>query len=435
MKTQATLSLPRAILINLNIMMGAGIFINTVELSKRTGLLSGFMYPLIGLLILPLIIAIAQLVNLYPAGSFYVFAQRQLGPFMGFVSTWSYFTAKLASAMLMIHVATSLLMQLFPALAAIGSVFIFDGAILALFICLNLLNMKTGSSIQLGFLGFKLIPLLFVIGVGILFFAPGSIASLPIIWSGIPSSLPLVLYAAMGFEAICALSSKIEDAERNGPKAIMYSFGIMIILVFLFQFLFYTFLGDTLAQQTTFLGAFPALLQKLFPGKSSYALQLIFHLAIAFSALGGCYGILYSNNWNLHILAQHQKIRGWHWLVRLNRQAIPYLCLAVEALLCLLYLYLSSGNQIMLQQLAALGTAVTYTISVISLCVLYVKTAAPLSKKVVTICALSSCGLLIAACVRNFIIGGIVGLVVFSALLAVGLLLYNSQKHAQREQH
>jgi len=429
MKSQPSLSLPRAILINLNIMMGAGIFINTVELSKRTGLLSGFMYPLIGLLILPLIIAIAQLVNLYPAGSFYVFAQQQLGSFMGFVSTWSYFIAKLASATLMIHVAMSLIMQLFPVLASISSVFVFDAAILALFIGLNLLNMKTGSSIQLGFLAFKLIPLLFVIGVGIVFFVPSAVASLPILWEGVPSSLPLVLYAAMGFEAICALSSKIENAEVNGPKAIMYSFGIMMILVFLFQFLFYTFLGDVLAQQTSFLGAFPALLQKLFPGQPfTYALQLVFHLAIAFSALGGCYGILYSNNWNLHILAQHQKIKGWHWLIRLNKEAIPYLCLAAEAFLCLVYLYVSRGNQLMLQQLAALGTAVTYTISVISLYFLYAKTKAPLFKKIITICALASCGLLIAACVRNFIISGIIGLLIFCVFLILGLLLYNPRE-------
>ena len=61
MATEHKLSLPTAILININIMMGAGIFINTVELSKRAGLLGGFMYPLIGLLILPLIIAIASI--------------------------------------------------------------------------------------------------------------------------------------------------------------------------------------------------------------------------------------------------------------------------------------------------------------------------------------------------------------------------------------
>ena len=94
MATAHKLSLATAILINLNIMMGAGIFINTVELAKRAGLLGAFMYPLIGLLILPLIIAIAKLIKLHPAGGFYIFAQKEINPFVGYLSTWSYFIAK-----------------------------------------------------------------------------------------------------------------------------------------------------------------------------------------------------------------------------------------------------------------------------------------------------------------------------------------------------
>ena len=61
-------------------MMGAGIFINTVELSKRAGLLSGFMYPLIGLLVLPLIIAIASLIKIYPSGGFYTYGEQEISP-------------------------------------------------------------------------------------------------------------------------------------------------------------------------------------------------------------------------------------------------------------------------------------------------------------------------------------------------------------------
>ena len=79
--------------------------------------------------------------------------------------------------------------------------------------------MRTGSHIQFGFLALKLLPVLFVIAIGLLFFAPAHVFSLPAIWTGIPSCIPLVLYAAMGFEAICAISNKIEDAERNGPKS------------------------------------------------------------------------------------------------------------------------------------------------------------------------------------------------------------------------
>ena len=425
MAAEYKLSLPTAILININIMMGAGIFINTVELSKRTGLLGGFMYPLIGLLVLPLIVAIAKLIKLYPSGGFYTYGE-QISPLIGYISTWSYFIAKLASASLMIHVSVSLITQILPALLSIGSVLFYDLLILSSFICLNLLNMKTGSRIQFGFLALKLIPVLFVIVVGVLLLAPAHVFSLPVLWAGIPSSLPLVLYAAMGFEAICAISNKIEDAERNGPKAIMISFSVMMILVFLFQFLFYATLGQTLTDQANYLGAFPALLQKLFPASSAlnHKLQALFHLAIASSALGGCYGILYSNNWNLHILAQNKKIRGWQILTTLNAQAIPYVCLFVEWLFCIVYLFATAGNQVILQQLAALGTTIAYTVCVIALFIAYKRHHYSFAQKLVPFTALISCILLIGAVIRNFMIGGVLPLVGFCVLLLLGLFMY-----------
>jgi amino acid transporter len=430
MAAEHKLSLPTAILININIMMGAGIFINTVELSKRAGLLSGFMYPLIGLLVLPLIIAIASLIKIYPSGGFYMYGEQEISPLVGYISTWSYFIAKLASASLMIHVSVSLITQIFPALLSVGPILFYDLLILSLFICLNLLNMKTGSRIQFGFLALKLLPVLFVITIGLLFFAPAHVFSLPAIWTGIPSCIPLVLYAAMGFEAICAISNKIEDAERNAPKAIMISFATMMILVFLFQFLFYATLGQTLADQPNYLGAFPALLQKLFHFNPTliHKLQALFHLAIAASALGGCYGILYSNNWNLYILAQNKKIRGWKIFSALNAQAIPYFCIFAEWLFCVVYLFASSGNQVILQQLAALGTALTYTVCVIALMMAYKRNHYPITQQLVPYTALISCLILIGACIRNFLIGGILPLIGFAGLLAFGLLLYTKEK-------
>lgn len=426
MATETKLSLPTAILISLNIMMGAGIFINTVELAKRAGALSGFMYPLIGLLIAPLMLSIAALIRLHPSGGFYVFGQKEINPFIGYLSTWSYFVAKLASASLMIHVAVSLISQIFPNLLSYGSLLFYDLFILTFFIFLNTLNMRTGSRIQFGFLGFKLIPVLFVISAGLFYFAPTHAHTFINLWEGIPSSLPLVLYAAMGFEAICALSSKIQNAEKNGPKSITISFLTMMLLVFLFQFLLYATLGNTLAEQNTFLDAFPALLAYIMPGMPNLAhfLQIFFNLAIAISALGGCYGILYSNNWNLHILAQHKKIAGYHWLSALNGHGIPVACLFIEWALCVGFLYFCAGKQVVLQQLAALGTALTYTVCVIALLRAYRRTKKSFYSLLIPYIALLSCAILIGACIRNFYYGGVYPLLGFILLLITGLVLY-----------
>lgn len=429
MSTQTKLSLPAAILISLNIMMGAGIFINTVELAKRAGHLSGFMYPLMGLFIAPLMLTIATLIRLHPAGGFYVFGEREINPFIGYVCTWSYFIAKLASASLMIHVAVSLISQIFPNLLSSGSLLFYDLLLLTLFIFLNTLNMKTGSQIQFGFLGFKLIPVLFVIAAGLFYFTPTHAQSMVNLWEGVPSSLPLVLYAMMGFESICALSSQIQNASKNGPKSIAISFLTMLVLVFLFQFLIYAMLGDTLAQQNSFLDAFPALLSTLMPNAAGLSnfLQIFFNLAIAISALGGCYGILYSNNWNLHILAQHKKIAGASWLSKLNAHGIPTLCLFVEWSLCVGFLYFCAGKQVVLQQLAALGTALTYCICVIALLYATKKHHITGWQRYIPHIAFLSCAILIGAVIRNFYYGGVAPLIGFVFLLMAGLFLYRNK--------
>ena len=85
MAQEEKLSLSAAILINLNIMLGAGIFINTVKLSKWAGALGCLMYPLIGLLMLPLIVSIAKLVNIYPDAGFYGYGARAIHPFVDFL--------------------------------------------------------------------------------------------------------------------------------------------------------------------------------------------------------------------------------------------------------------------------------------------------------------------------------------------------------------
>lgn len=429
MATETKLSLPTAVLISLNIMMGAGIFINTVELAKRAGPFSGFMYPLIGLLIAPLMLTISALIRLHPAGGFYVFGQKEINSFVGYLSTWSYFVAKLASASLMIHIAVSLVNQIFPHMLA-GSLLWYDLLILTLFIFLNMLNMRTGSRIQFGFLGFKLIPVLFVIAAGLYYFTPGQVPTFPNLWEGIPSSLPLVLYAAMGFEALCALSGKIENAEKNGPRSITISFLTVMVLIFLFQFLFYATLGSTLTEQNSFLGAFPALLARLMPGTPGIAhfLQIFFNLAIAISALGGCYGILYSNNWNLHILASHKKIAGSAWFTQLNTHGIPFVCLLVEWAICVGFLSFFAGNQVVLQQLAALGTALTYCVCVIALLCAHIRLKKTPVHYVIPSLALASCAILIGACVRNFYYTGVYPLVGFLALLITGLALYKNNK-------
>ena len=228
---------------------------------------------------------------------------------------------------------------------------------------------------------------------------------------------PLVLYAAMGFEATCSLSSKIKDAARNGPKAIYYSFFIVMITIFLFQFCFYALLGTSLMDLKGYMDVFPALAAIFFGGTSlvPYFIALM-HFAIACSALGGSYGILYSNSWNLYTLAQHGHVSGAAWLTRLSKWGIPYFCVLIEGILCLAFLLITKG-------VAALQThfhqSLTYILSAIALLLACCRAKVSTSF-FVPVLGMASCAILFIACIRNLFIHGLLSLGLFAGLGIIG---------------
>lgn len=414
------LSLFATIFININIMLGTGVFINTVLLPQKVG---GFVAPLLygiaGLLMLPLVFSMARLMDFHAEGTFYNFGSS-LSRYWGFISTWSYFVGKLATPTLGIHVFNTLLQKSIPVCAAVP-IFALDAAIIILFVLLNLFSGKISQSIQYCFILTKSMPLLFAIGAGLWYFNVIEVAPPSVVWEGIPLALPLVIFCYLGFEATCSLSKVIENPQKNASKAILYSFFIVITLLMLYQLLFYTTLGDTLIAQAGFADAFPLLIKKISPSLLPILTPLL-SLAIATSALGGAYGLIYSNAWNLHTLAQHNYLPASGYFASCNAYNIPYLCIITEGVLCLCYLALTQGSQIPLQYTSVLSCMASYAISVASLNKV---ACSPLS-----MLGMVSCILGIFFCVRGFIFTNLAPLFFFLAILALGTALYLAKKRS-----
>src|SRR3989338_10347142 len=159
------LSLFQAIFITINIMLGTGVFVNTVMLAKTVGTLGGLLYLAAGLLMLPFSLCFAQLTTLLPVSNFYTFGAI-IHRYFGFISTWIYFIGKLASAALSIHVFISFLQKTIPVLAFFSPILL-DCIVISFFVGTNLLDIKTGSKIQYLFLTTKLVPVLFAIFTGL----------------------------------------------------------------------------------------------------------------------------------------------------------------------------------------------------------------------------------------------------------------------------
>lgn len=425
MEEDYKISLPTAVLINLNIMLSAGIFLNTITLAKFSGLLGSLSYLIVGVLMMPIILSMAQLVKMYPNGSFYTYGAKQITPFIGFVSSWCYFTGKLASSAIMVHFATLLIKSSLQMLAAVKIIYI-DAVIIGMFTILNMLNLKAGSHIQRGFMLLKSIPVIFVILVGLLFLDSGNIGSNYVMWQGVPLSLPFVIYAFAGFEASCSLSKHIKNSEVNGPKAILYSFSMAMLIAVLYQFSFFAAVGYKLMNATNYFEAFPIFFKEVFgPGNLMLKLKALPQLAIAASAIGGAYGIFFSNHWNLYELAMHNYTLFSDSLTRFNKHKIPYLCIVTEAAICFGYISLFSGSNIVLQQITALGCMLTYFLSCLALNVS--------QRSFMSISGLLSSLLLLILSFSSSIRTAYTGIVAFILIIGLGLIMYGVQKNRGKQ--
>lgn len=412
------LSLPAAIIINMNIMLGVGLFVNTIPLSKMAGVMSPLIYLLVAFLMLPLVLTIAKLLRLHPGGSFYAFGNKEISPLAGFLTAWSYFISKMASATLMIHFAVLIIQNTFPILKALPIIGL-DLTILGLFTWLNLKNMRTGSKIQFSFMLLKVIPVLFIIITGMIFFDLVNLNT-NIIWSSVPLSIPLIIYAFSGFEASCSLSAHIENAEKNAPKATLIAFFMIATIAALYQLMFYGMIGANLGQLSHYFEIFPAIINKIFSAGSQFGpkLQAVLQLAIATSSFGGSYGIMFSNCWNLHTLAKENHLIGSTIIAKLNEHNVPVYCILAETFIGVIYILATMGNNIPLQQIGAFGCTLAYTFCVIALLANALRQP---SKKalILPILGAFSCTILLTSCINGFLKNG-----TYSPLALFGFLIF-----------
>jgi amino acid transporter len=424
MSTPHKLSLLTAIFININVMLGTGIFINTVLLPERVGALGGLLYIASGILMLPLIICIARLTRTHPGGTFYTFGS-ELHPLWGFISAWSYFVGKLASAALGIHVFNMFMQDVIPVLATYPTMAL-DAIMVIFFVGLNLLNVRTGSQIQYVFFFTKLTPIALVVMYGLHHVQLIHISAPHIIWSGLAVGLPLTLFCCLGFEATCSLSKHIEDSKKNAYRAIIISFLSVIAISAAYQTIFYAALGKTLTGQPDYTEAFPIFFNLVTPHLSSIIIPFV-SIAIAISALGGAYGILYSNIWNLFALAQHNHISGSSYFTRLNSNQIPYLCVLAEGAICMFHLLFSWGAQIPLQYTSTLACLLAYSISVASL----LKTERSFLSGVGLV---TSIGLL-GVSIRGFMATSLDPLYRLGALILIGIIMFFMNRSPKLQGH
>ncbi|MBN2267458.1 MAG: APC family permease [Candidatus Babeliaceae bacterium] len=412
------LSLAAAFFVNVNIMLGSGVFINSVTLARAAGALGALVYPLVGLLILPLIIIFSLLLANKPGGTFFEFGSL-LHPVAGFLSSWGYFVGKLASAALGLHIFVTLMQSVHPGFAAVNALVV-DAIILGVFVFLTLFNVKTGRPLQYSFFMMKIVAVTTVLVASARLWDPVQFVVYRADWWGIPSSVTFGIFAFAGFEATCSLSKNIQNPSRNGPRAVIFSYLFVMAVLTLYQLLLYGALGSELGILNGFQESVGLVISRAFAGSLADVVRVVAFVCIASSALGSSYAILYSNLWNLNTLAQYQVIPWASLFKRFNKYYAPIWCVLAAGAIELGYLLISKGEIILLQQVTACASTLAYALSVFGFCALFYRSG--WRYRIVGLCGVGSILLFAYTATANAWFYGVYGYSIFALLLLVGLI-------------
>jgi amino acid transporter len=404
-----------AVLININIVIGAGFFLSVQKISIASGPLAPLAWLLCGLLLLPLVNALAQLAQKYPrAGGIYIFSREILGDTWGMTSGWAYYVGTAVANAAVGHALTQAIINacgLTGWLAAHGiSLFACNILIIALFTLFNLRNIDFLERAQILFTSLKILPIgIMVLALPFLFSWQNLIAA-PVDTGTLLPLLPLVLFSFIGIEACCSVMDKIQNSKKDAARLIFVSFGA---IVFLYAFMQIMALGiHGIANTDPFL----SLPEMLFTNRHIIGgLRIAIHLGLLASFLAGFYGVFYFNNWNLYTMAKETNIKQVAFLTKMNKAQVPWLAVLVQSVLVIGFLAIVDSVDT-LYVMAGVGTAASYLLTAVSF---FAWKRTP-----VAFLAIASCGLFLYACGKDLLESGLMSALPFYVILFLGMAGY-----------
>lgn len=414
------ISLFLAILININIVIGAAFFIESPLIATRSGSLAPFSWLFVGLLLLPLIMVLSHLAKAYPvAGGLYIYSQKELSDFWGFVSGWGYYIGTAAGNAM---VLSSFRGQLEAMQLSLGlSGFSLDCLLVVIFSLINLCNIELLGAMQWLFTSLKAVPIVIALIGSVFLMSPSNFPAVTSEHvSGLFTSIPLVLFAYLGIEACCAIGHVIKDGQKNASKAILTSFGLIIAIYTIIQFCLIGIHGTE--QAHPFSAIIPMLTSN--PTAQVWLIKLI-NLSLLSSFLGGFYSMFYANNWNLYTMAQEKSLPYARFIATCNRFKSPIISIAIQALLIIGLLALTQ-NLATLTTMSDFGIIIAYLLSTIAFLGMCRN-----NKKLLFLGFLSSlsCLYLLFVCNNELMHNGLACAVPFMAILCLGLVLYATRSY------
>ena len=180
-----------------------------------------------------------QMVKVYPtAGSAYTFAQKTVGPKIGFLVGWAALADYLMLPLINVLLPRIYLGPVFPSVPDWVWVVAFAAAITGL----NIFGLKLSVRVTALLVGIQFAICAAIVGFAFMATTPESYTIEPFIPRDIPTALAgaaILVYSFLGFDAITTLSEDAHEPTRNIPKAILYTAlaggGLFVVVTYFVQ--------------------------------------------------------------------------------------------------------------------------------------------------------------------------------------------------------
>lgn len=344
--------------INLNSVIGAGIFGLPAVAAARAGEFSPWMFVICGALVFTIVLSFARAASMVrKTGGIIVYASHAFGPFVGFQTGWLGYLSRVAAMgantnLLVTYAAwfwTPLDGQPFRGIALT--------VLISSLTWLNMVGVRHSMAAVYVFTVLKLLPLslLILFGLGKVDLGMLFGASLPDT-GGMGETILILLYAYVGFEGTPVTAGEGVDPRRDLPRALINTILVIAVIYFLTQVVSMAILPDIAQSSTALADAAAILFGSL--GASVLTLGAIFSIG------GNLSSSILSAPRMTYAMARDGSMPEWFSRIH-PRYRTPANSVFFYGLLCLLMAL--SGTFIWLAVISTLVRLITYVVCIAAL--------------------------------------------------------------------
>jgi len=364
------ISIFAAALMNINIMVGAAIFLGPSMMALKGQELSFIGWTVIALVFLPVVWSVIQISKFFPhSKTFYNYSKGLNNTTITFIIGWIYFLGYLSMAPVQIAGLSEVLQTQFKFNFAQNNPMLFYAIIIGLLAYLNMFSLKIVSRIQNLLTIFKLIPIVFVILLIPFYWNPNfhlNLATLP----SVKYTIPIALFGYWGFESCTNVAPHIRGGRKSAVIAMLGSFFCVALIYTIFHLGLLHIMGaDKLASDGA--PAFVYYLNIKSPIILNF-LNLFISSVITIVYLSSSYGVFIAGSSILYNLAEESYLLFSSHIRKINKYERPRNAIILKGLIIFLFLALIR-DKVVLTSICNTGLISSFILILVSLLALQIK--------------------------------------------------------------